>query len=67
MYDIDEDGVTESGTNVLNDEAGQVSRKEETEYFLSEGFKVKTIAELTADEVGEGQDSYRGLPHQRGW
>lgn len=35
------------------DEAGQVSRKEETEYFLSEGFKVKTIAELTADEVGE--------------
>ncbi|MBD5472902.1 MAG: leucine-rich repeat protein [Lachnospiraceae bacterium] len=35
------------------DEAGQVSRKKETEYFLSEGFKVKTIAELTADEVGE--------------
>lgn len=35
------------------DEAGQVSRKEETEYFLSEGFKVEIIAELTADEVGE--------------
>ena len=35
------------------DEAGQVSRKKETEYFLSEGFKVKTIAELAVDEMGE--------------
>lgn len=35
------------------DEAGQISKKEGTEYFLSEGFKVETIADLTVDEVGE--------------
>lgn len=35
------------------DEAGQISKKEGTEHFLSEGFKVETIADLTVDEVGE--------------
>lgn len=36
---------------------GQVSRKEEIEYFLSSDFQVETTAELAADEVREEDGS----------